>query len=109
MARNIREMAIKAFTVNYGVVENGKVQEHTATFETNSERKIMRAISERHGVNPAQLFIISTSEQETKYRVLDMVKALQMLADAGLAEVVTDKPEQPQKQEQKQEPAKKSA
>lgn len=93
MARNIRNISVKAFNITYGVVVDGKFEQHTVTLDSESPRKAMKALSERHGVAPAQLVIISSEEVATEYRILDMVAALKMLADNGLAEVVTDKPE----------------
>ena len=89
MARNVRNISVKAFNITYGVVENGKLEQHTVTLDSESPRRAMKALAERHNVQPAAIVIISSEEGATEYRILDMVAALKMLADNGLAEVVT--------------------
>lgn len=94
MARNARNMSITAFEVTYGVVEDGKLVQHTDVFETESPRKLNRAISEATGVDYSKLVIISTKSISTEYRIPDVVKALTKLHELGLAEIV-NQPKQP--------------
>lgn len=89
MARNARNMSITAFEVTYGVVEDGKLVQHTDIFETESPRKLNKAISEATGVDYSKLVIISTKPMSTEYRIPDVVKALTKLHELGLAEIVT--------------------
>lgn len=94
MARNIRNIGITAYSVNYGVVENGKLQQFTSTVDSKSPRKVTKAIAEAHGVDSSAVVIISMEEKTTNYRITDMVKAVELLTRNGLAFEVEEEEEE---------------
>lgn len=85
MARNIRTIGIKGFTVSYAVNNRGMLEQHTGNFNTASPRKLERSIAENHGINTAEVMIINVEEYTRNYKILDIVKALEILKEQGLA------------------------
>lgn len=85
MARNIRNFGITAYTVNYGVVEDGQLKQYKSTVDSKSPRKITKNIAESHGVDPSAVVIISIEEKTTNYQIRDMVEAIDILKNCGLA------------------------
>lgn len=90
MARNIRNLSVKSYEVVYGVVEDGKLSQYRDTFGSASPRKLMREISNLTGVSQDKIVIVSTNESDINYRISDIARALQFLADNGLAEIVQE-------------------
>ena len=95
MARNIRNISVKAYNVEYAVAQNGKLTQGNGTFETNSPRKLTKAIANANACDPANVVIISTEEVSTEYRITDIVAAMAVLTEKGLARPVENQTEDP--------------
>lgn len=105
MARNIRNISVKAYNVDYAVAQDGKLEQANSYFETNSPRKLTKAIAAAHNCDPANVVIINTEEVSTEYRITDIVTAMAKLQELGLARPVTaadtEEPKQTAKQASK--------
>lgn len=90
--RNIRNISVKGYKVNYAVVTNGKLVQHETDSDTASPRRLIANIAAAHGVTADKVVIISTSEYTNTYRINDILKAVHVLVENGLADEVTGAP-----------------
>lgn len=90
MARNIRNLAVKEYNVIYGIVENGKLVQKQAKTDTDSPRRLTKLIADANGVKNSDVVIVSTTVQEKKYKILDVVAAVELLESNGLAVIDND-------------------
>lgn len=88
MARNVRTITVKAYNVKFAIVKNGNVEQYVAPFDTDSNRKIMKAITEAYKVDATSVMIIEKTASETTYKINDIVEAMRTLEAQGIAEVV---------------------
>lgn len=90
MSRNVRSLSIKAYVADYAVSKDGTLHQAQATFDTNSKRKIIKAVAEQYDCDPADVVVLKTTEFATKYRIVDIIAAMRKLEDLGLARPIKD-------------------
>ena len=90
MARNIRNFGITSYEVDFAIVEDGQLKQKRIVTDTASPRKLVKRIAREFGVDPSKVVIVSTTEATQNYRINDMVTAIELLVQHGLAEAVTE-------------------
>ena len=87
--RNVRTISVKGYKVNFAVVENGELKQYSGDFDTVSPRRLTAKIAAAYGVDASKVVIIGHNEITATYRINDIIKAVDVLVNAGIAEKVT--------------------
>ena len=65
MARNVRNITVKGFTIKYAVAKNGELAQGEFVTGISNPRKQVKAIAEKESVAPESVIIITTTSADT--------------------------------------------
>ena len=90
MARNVRNITVKGFTINYAVAKDGKLEQGVYVTGISNPRKQVKAIAEKESVAPESVIIITTTSADTTYVIDDINDAIDKLVECKLAHIKGD-------------------
>lgn len=87
MARNVRNITVKGFTIKYAVAKNGELAQGEFVTGISNPRKQVKAIAEKESVAPESVIIITTTSADTTYVIDDINEAIDTLVGLNLAHI----------------------
>lgn len=90
MARNVRNITVKGFTIKYAVAKNGELAQGEFVTGISNPRKQVKAIADMESVAPESVIIITTTSADTTYVIDDINEAIDTLVGLELAHIKND-------------------
>ena len=90
MARNVRNITVKGFTIKYAVAKDGELAQGEFVTGISNARKQVKAIAEKESVAPESVIIITTTSADTTYVIDDINEAIDKLVELKLAHIKND-------------------
>ena len=90
MARNVRNITVKGFTIKYAVAKDGELAQGEFVTGISNARKQVKAIAEKESVAPENVIIITTTSTDTTYVIDDINDAIDTLVGLNLAHIKSD-------------------
>ena len=90
MARNVRNITVKGFTIKYAVAKNGELAQGEFVTGVSNTRKQVKAIAAYENVTPESVIIITTTSADTTYVIDDINEAIDKLVECKLAHIKND-------------------
>ena len=87
MARNVRNITVKGFTIKYAVAKDGELAQGEFVTGISNTRKQIKAIAEKESVAPESVIIITTTSADTTYVIDDINEAIDTLVGFNLAHI----------------------
>ena len=87
MARNVRNITVKGFTIKYAVAKDGELAQGEFVTGISNARKQVKAIAEKESVTPESVIIITTTSADTTYVIDDINEAIDTLVGLNLAHI----------------------